>query len=72
MVENRCSVCFGNNSWPFQAVMMAAAGRLGFSWYSTSLSMFIIGMTAPILLVLVYKRLKVLNNRFFDLLIGMK
>lgn len=68
----------GNNltiyiySWPFQAVIMVIAGKLGFSWYLMALSMFIVGMTAPVLMVLVYKKFKVLNNRFFDLLIGMK
>lgn len=59
-------------SWPFQAVTMVIAGKLEFSWYLTTLSMFAVGMTAPILMVLVYKKFKVLNNQFFDLLIGIK
>lgn len=53
-------------SWPFQAVAMVIASRQGFSWYMTTLVMFITGITVPICMVFVYKKLKRLNNRFFE------
>lgn len=59
-------------SWPCQAVTMVIASKLGFSWYIMTLNMFVVGITAPILMVLIYKKIKVLNNQFFDLLLGMK
>lgn len=76
--NNVCRWISSNNltiyiySWPFQAVTMAIASKLGFSWFQMTLSMFVVGMTTPILMMFIYKKLKVLNNRFFDLLLGMK
>lgn len=59
-------------SWPFQAVVMELAARMNFSWYMTTLCMFLVGLAVPVLMVLVYKKLKVLNTPFGDLLLGVK
>lgn len=59
-------------SWPVQSVVMILAEKLGFPWYSTTLSMFSAGICVPVLIALVYKKFSRLNNRFLDLLVGAK
>lgn len=59
-------------SWPFQSVMMTVAGYEGLNWYMTCVSMFVVGLAAPILIVVIYRRFTNIHNRIFDLLIGIK
>ncbi len=59
-------------SWLFQAVMMALCGRLSFPWYLTTVCMFLTGLCAPILLILLYEKMFKKPHRFFDLLLGVK
>lgn len=59
-------------SWIFQAVVMVIISRLGVLWYLITLTMFVTGIAAPVCSIFVYKKLKVLHNKFFDLLLGIK
>lgn len=59
-------------SWPFQAVVMVLASKLGISWFATTGIMFVAGIIGPIAMIIIYENLNILNNRFFDLLLGVK
>lgn len=59
-------------SWPFQAVVMAICGKLGVAWYFTSALMFLIGFAGPMSIIWIYKKVKLIHNRFFALVLGMK
>lgn len=59
-------------SWPFQAIVMAVAGRLELSWWIVSMTMFVVGMVMPVAMVIIYDKFKVINNRFLDLVLGVK
>ena len=59
-------------SWPFQALTMAILEKLYFPWYVVTLCMFVVGITIPILIILVYQKLQRIHNRFFNLLLGIR
>lgn len=59
-------------SWPAQAVVMAAVGRMRLPWYGTSVLMLCAGWLVPVIMVAVYERLKILHSRFLNLVLGMK
>ncbi|MEJ8787506.1 acyltransferase family protein [Dorea sp. ICN-14282] len=59
-------------SWLFQAVIMAICGRLRVEWYFTSVLMFLVGFAGPMSVIFIYKKLKFIHNRFFEIVLGMK
>jgi len=59
-------------SWPFQAMMMTICGRFSFPWYLTTIYMFLTGLCAPILLILLYEKTCKKPHRFLDLVLGVK
>lgn len=59
-------------SWMFQAGVMTISGILGVQWYFTSILMFLIGFIGPISLIYIYKKLRFIHNRFFEIVLGMK
>ena len=59
-------------SWPFQSVMMVMVQRLGFNLLLTTVSMFVIGLMGPILLLIIYKKQRIVRNRILDLLVGIR
>lgn len=59
-------------AWPFQAIVMAICNSFGLTWYFTTFCMFISGIISPALLIAAYKKLRVIHNEFFNLLIGIK
>jgi fucose 4-O-acetylase-like acetyltransferase len=59
-------------SWPFQALVMMICERLNLKWYIMSIAMFLVGLGVPIIIALLYEKFKKVNNKFFDLLLGVK
>ena len=59
-------------SWMFQSVMMVLCEHLSFPWYLTTICMFVAGLCAPILLILLYEKSLKKPHRFFDLVLGVK
>lgn len=57
-------------SWPAQAALDAVLRRLGVNWLAILAILFVSGFVFPILIVNVYKKLRFLHCKFFDLLIG--
>lgn len=59
-------------SWPAQSLLDVILRRLGVNWIIIVISMFIFGFIVPLTIVFVYKRMKFLNCRFFDYLLGIQ
>lgn len=59
-------------SWPFQAIVMEICEKVGVPWYWTSVGMFLIGLIGPISIIMIYKKVRFLHNRFWELVLGMK
>lgn len=59
-------------SWPFQAVAMVAASKFSAPWFVTTGIMFVAGLVGPIGMIIIYDSIKLMNNKFFDLLLGVK
>lgn len=59
-------------SWPFQAAVMAICEKIGVSWYFTSTLMFLFGFAGPMSIIWIYTKLKLIHNRFFELVLGIK
>lgn len=56
--------------WPAQATLEAFFRYTNLHWFPISVIMFFVGYFAPIFIVMVYRKMKFLHCRFFDLLIG--
>ena len=56
--------------WPAQATLEAFLRYTNLHWFPISVIMFFVGYFAPIFIVMVYRKMKFLHCRFFDLLIG--
>lgn len=59
-------------SWPIQSVVMLIAERLFSTWYITTVCMFLSGIAGPLLIAITYKHAKKINNKLFDILLGVK
>lgn len=59
-------------SWPFQAVTMVVCEKIGFPWFVTTSCMFIVGLLLPIVVLCIYEHFIRIQNRFFDILLGVK
>lgn len=59
-------------SWPIQSVVMLFTEKLFSTWYITTISMFLSGIFCPLLIAIIYKHATKLNNKFFDLILGVK
>jgi peptidoglycan/LPS O-acetylase OafA/YrhL len=59
-------------SWPFQAAVMTVCTMEGFSWWLTTICMFITGLIAPSIMIYIYEHGKRIQNRFFELVLGIK
>lgn len=57
-------------SWIFQSFTLIVLERLNITWQIISPIMFLVGIALPLLLIYVYNKLKFLNCRFLDLVIG--
>lgn len=59
-------------SWLFQSVVMMVCQRFALPWYLATIAMFISGLAFPMIIAIVYEKCKKINNKFFDLLLGVK
>lgn len=59
-------------SWLFQAVIMGICGTLKMIWQLTSIAMFFSGLLGPISIIWIYRKTRIVHNRFFDLVLGKK
>ena len=59
-------------SWLFQSVVMVLCDRFGVPWYVTTFGMFISGLGAPSLMIWIYEKVEIIQNRFLNLVLGMK
>jgi peptidoglycan/LPS O-acetylase OafA/YrhL len=59
-------------SWPFQAAVMTVCTMQEFSWWLTTICMFITGLMAPVIMIYIYEHSRKIQNRFFDLVLGIK
>lgn len=59
-------------SWPFQAVSEKILGFFTPEWYVYTIVMFLIGVAAPCIIILVYRKLKFINCNFLSYLFGFR
>lgn len=59
-------------SWPAQSAVMLLCDRLNTFWPITFLLMFSIGIIFPVVIIFIYEKLPKLQNRVFDLILGVK
>lgn len=59
-------------SWPFQSIAMVICDKLTLPWFVMMVVMFGVGLFAPIVMITIYREFKFINNRFFDLVLGVK
>jgi len=71
--------CFSKNifsiyiySWPFQSFALVVLEKLQFGWQITAPIMFVMGICCPLVLITIYKRCKIINCHFFDLILGIR
>lgn len=59
-------------SWIFQSFALIVLTKLGVNLLVLNITMFVIGLFIPLLIAFVYKKLKKLNCKFFDLCLGVR
>lgn len=59
-------------SWPFQAVGEKILDCFSLEWYVYTIVMFLIGIAAPYIIIIVYKKLKFINCNFLSYLLGFR
>lgn len=59
-------------SWPFQAIVEKVLTLFSAEWYVYTIVMFFIGAAAPCLMILAYKKLKLINCNFINYLLGFR
>ena len=59
-------------SWPAQAAVMMFCDKVNTNWLITFFMMFFAGVIFPVVLILIYEKLPKIQNRFFDLVLGVK
>ena len=58
--------------WPFQAVLEIFVNKIfKLKWYLIFPSMFIIGIIGPLVMLKIYKKIKI-ENKLFNLLLGVR
>lgn len=59
-------------AWPFQAISEKILDFLNPDWYIYTIVMFLIGVTAPCIVIIVYRKLKFINCNFLNYLLGFR
>ncbi len=59
-------------SWPFQAVCKKILDYFNSEWYVYTLVMFLMGVVAPCIIIIVYRKLKFINCNFLSYLLGFR
>lgn len=59
-------------SWPFQAISEKILDLFSLEWYVYTIVMFLIGVAAPCIIIIVYKKLKFINCNFLNYLLGFR
>ena len=59
-------------SWIFQSFALILLTKLNVNLLVLNITMFVIGVLAPLLIAFIYKKLKKLNCKFFDLCLGVR
>ena len=59
-------------SWPFQAVSEKILDFFTFEWYVYTVVMFLIGIVAPCIVIIFYRKLKFINCNFLNYLLGFR
>lgn len=59
-------------SWPFQAVGEKILDLFSLEWYVYTIIMFFIGVAAPCIIIIVYRKLKFINCSFLNYLLGFR
>ena len=59
-------------SWPFQAISEKILDFFSLEWYVYTIVMFLIGVAAPCIIIIVYKKLKFINCNFLNYLLGFR
>lgn len=69
---NENALTFYICSWPFQAACEKVLDCFSFNWYVYTLSMFLIGVIAPCIIIMIYKKFRFINCNFFSYLLGFR
>ena len=59
-------------SWIFQSFTLIVLTKLKVGLWTLNLTMFVVGMLAPLVIAFIYKKIKKLNCKFFDLCLGVR
>ncbi len=59
-------------SWPFQAASEKILDLFALEWYVYTIVMFFIGVVAPCIIIIVYRKLKFINCNFLSYLLGFR
>ncbi len=59
-------------SWPFQAIGEKILNLFSLEWYVYTIVMFFIGVSAPCIIIIVYRKLKFINCNFLNYLLGFR
>ena len=59
-------------SWPFQAFSEKILNLFTLDWYIYTVVMFLIGVAAPCIIIIAYKKLKFINCNFLSYLLGFR
>lgn len=59
-------------SWPFQAVVEKLLNYFGSEWYVYTITMFLIGVVAPCIIIIAYRKLTFINCKFLNYLFGFR
>lgn len=59
-------------SWPFQSIALMVLEKINLNWRLNVLLAFGVGIVCPILVSVLYNKLKIIHCKFFDLLLGMR
>lgn len=59
-------------SWIFQSIALMVLEKLKANYIAMAVVMFIVGILIPLAISYIYKKLKFLNCKFFDLCLGMR
>ena len=59
-------------SWPFQAISEKILNFFAPEWYVYTIVMFLIGVFAPCIMIIVYRKLKFINCKFLSYLLGFR
>lgn len=59
-------------SWPFQAIGEKILNIFTPEWYVYTIVMFLLGVSAPCIIIMVYRKLKFVNCKFLSYLLGFR